>query len=244
MERKAYFLILWMLPVFVFATAPDYKTRIYNAYIGNNMKDWKIVIDALEAKKNKTTVLTAELLNYQYGYIGWCMGNKNYKEAGHYIALGEKNIATLEKAGYQLSAVNAYKAAFYGFRIGLNKLQAPFLGPKSIEHAKAAIKLDANNPYGYIQLGNSDYYMPAAFGGSKTRALEYYIKAATLMENNAYQSTNNWNYLGLLTQIAMAYEELKMYPEAKKYYLKIIKIEPKYLWVKEELYPAFLKKLS
>lgn len=220
------------------------KNVIYNAYITSDMALWKKTIDDMQKQNNKNAAYILELINYQYGYIGWCIGNKKYDEAKQYIALGEKNIEKLKKINYQLSMLNAYKSAFYGFRIGLNKLQAPFIGPKSVDCAKLAIQLDANNPYGYIQIGNSEYYMPAAFGGSKTNAIEYYKKARMIMESDSVMIKNDWNYLSLLTQIALGYEELEQYNKAKAYYDLILRIEPQYKWVKEDLYPKFIKKIN
>ena len=60
------------------------------------------------------------------------------------------------------------------------------------------------------------------------------------MESGAVKT--DWNYLSLLTQIAKAYEELKDYKNAETYYRKILSLAPDFAWVKNELYPAFLKK--
>ncbi len=222
----------------------SYKSDIYEAYISNNMDEWKKVIDKMNLEKTKSNEFRLELLNYQYGYIAWCIGNKKEKLAKEYLELGDKNIQILEKNAYELSLVNSYKSAFYGYKIGLNKMQAPFIGPKSVECSKLAMKQDEKNPYGYIQYGNSQYYMPAVFGGSKKVAVEYYEKAKKLMEIDPSQIKQDWNYLSLLTIIAQAYTELKYYKTAQTYYDKILKIEPNFLWVKNELYPELLKKIK
>jgi tetratricopeptide (TPR) repeat protein len=219
-----------------------FKADIFNAYISNNMEKWKNTIDEMNRQKNKSNEFILELLNYQYGYIGWCVGNNKNKLAEEYIGLGQINIQILEKKNYKMSMVNSYKSAFYGFRIGLNKLQAPFIGPKSVECSKLAMIQDDKNPYGYIQFGNSEYYMPAMFGGSKKVALEYYEKAVKIMESNKEQVKDDWNYLGLLAIVAQAYTELNYFKSAKLIYEKILQIEPNFLWVKNELYPELLKK--
>jgi tetratricopeptide (TPR) repeat protein len=229
----------------VFIALPLYaanKDEIYKAYISGDMVKWKQVIDNMELQKNKTYLYISELLNYQYGYIGWCIGEKRFNEAETYIAKGYYYIQLLEKNKDYQSIVNSYKSAFYGFKIGLNKLQAPFIGPKSVDCAKRSIELDPLNAHGYIQLGNSEYYMPAAFGGSKQLAIQYYEKALMLFEQNPEKMKNDWNYLSLLTQIARAFETIQQYEKAGFYYNKILTIEPLYKWVKDELYPIFLKK--
>lgn len=237
MERQKYIVILILLIFSSLGAMATYKTEIYKAYISNNMNEWKKVMDRMNLETKRDNDFLLELLNYQYGYIGWCIGNKENEQAKKYLSLAEKNIEILEKQSFELSTLNAYKSAFYGYRVGLNKLQAPFIGPKSVESAKKAIQLDKNNPYGYIQIGNSEFYMPSVFGGSKTVALENFKKAENLMERNPEKIKNDWNYLSLLAMIVMSCKELKQYELAKYYCEKALKTEPEFLWVKIDLYP-------
>ncbi|HSM47756.1 MAG TPA: hypothetical protein VK872_08070 [Draconibacterium sp.] len=237
MERQKYIVILILFIFSGLGAMATYKTEIYKAYISNNMNEWKKVMDRMNLETKRDNDFLLELLNYQYGYIGWCIGNKENEQAKKYLSLADKNIEILEKQSFELSILNAYKSAFYGYRVGLNKLQAPFIGPKSVESAKKAIELDKNNPYGYIQIGNSEFYMPSVFGGSKTVALENFKKAENLMERNPEKIKNDWNYLSLLAMIVMSCKELKQYELAKDYCEKALKAEPEFLWIKMDLYP-------
>lgn len=241
MERQKYIVILILLIFSSLGAMASYKTEIYRAYISNNMIEWKKVMDRMNLETKRDNEFLLELLNYQYGYIGWCIGNKENEQAKKYLSLAEKNIEILENQSFELSTLNAYKSAFYGYRVGLNKLQAPFIGPKSVESAKKAIELDKNNPYGYIQIGNSEFYMPSVFGGSKTVALDNFKKAENLMTRNPEKIKNDWNYLSLLAMIVMTYKELKEYELAKSYCEKALKTEPEFLWVKLDLYPEIKK---
>ena len=244
MERPKYLLIL-IFSMFCSANLmADHKSVTYQAFITNHMDRWKTEIDEMNAQKNKSNEFLLELLNYQYGYIAWCVGNKKSEQAEKYLDLAEKNVEILAKASYKPSYVNAYKSAFYGYRIGLNKFKAPFLGGKSVDCARLAMKQDDKNPYGYLQYGNSQYFMPAVFGGSKTVALVYFKKAEALMELDREQIIGDWNYLSLLTYIGQAYTAIKNYESAKFYYQKILAIEPGYTWVKNELLPDVLKKME
>jgi hypothetical protein len=244
MERSKYFIVIILIFLGCSGLQASNKMDIYQAYIINDMKAWEKKIVEMNLQNGKSNEFIMELVNYQYGYIAWCIGNDKDDAAEKYLDLAEKNLSILEKAVYKLSLVNSYKSAFYGYRIGLNKFRAPFIGPKSVECAKLAIKLDDKNPYGYIQYGNSQYYMPTVFGGSKSVALEYYQKAEKLMELDENQIKNDWNYLSLLSIIAQAHTALKDYGSAKYYYDKILKIEPNFLWVKNELYPQLIKKMK
>lgn len=244
MERQKYF-IVFLLMFFSYSTVTaSYKSDVYKAYIGNDMMLWKKVIDEMHQQEVKSNDFRIELINYLYGYIGWCIGNKKSELAEQYILLGELNISILEKSGYNPSLVNSYKSAFYGYQIGLNIFKAPFIGPKSIDCAKLSIEQDDKNPYGYIQIAHSQYYMPAAFGGSKSEALKYYIKAEQIMEKNEQHIKGDWNYLSLLSMIGKAYTELFDYKNAQEYYQKTLRVEPNFLWVKNELYPELLEKIK
>lgn len=243
MERTKYKLIILLLLFFPAALRAEYRTEVYFAYVNNKMELWRSVIDRMEAIKDKSNEMTLELINYEYGYIGYCMGVDKEDEAKKYFSMAIKNIDVLEKAAYKVSVINAYKSAFYGFRIGFNKLSAPLNGPKSLDYAKKSLEQDSNNYLGYVQYGNAQFYMPAAFGGSKKEAMEYFLKAKGILERNQ-ETGGNWNYLNVMTLIGQAYTALEDYNSAKTAYENILKFEPGFTYVKNELYPQLLKKMQ
>lgn len=244
MERTSYLIIIFLLLLANAKAQNTYKDLIYNAYIYNNMSEWKNIVDKMQKQTNKTNDQKLELLNYQYGYIAWCIGNDLDKIANSYLNDANKICEELEKVSYKVNVLNAYKSAFIGFEIGIDTYKAPFLGSKSLNYAEKSIENDKNNYFGYIQLGNIFQHMPKAMGGSKKLALEYYETAQKIMENNSSQIKNDWNYLNLLVLIAQVYTKLEMYNTAKTQYEKILKIEPNFTWVKNELLPEINKNLS
>jgi tetratricopeptide (TPR) repeat protein len=207
------------------------------------MPVWKNIIDQLNSQPEKSDKLLLELVNYQYGYIDWCLTNNRKDEAHVYLKLAEENVRLLEAKKFERSTICAYKAAFYGYHIAINKFLAPFLGPKCSSSANQAVELDSNQPFGYIQLGNVKFHSPSIMGGSKTEAISYYLKAKTMMERNKDKIQGDWNYLSLLTTIAKAYESINDLPKAKLMYEEILKFEPGFASVRDELYPQLLKKL-
>lgn len=244
MERSKYILIIQFFLVINLFANQNYKKIIYDAYINNNMQKWQQVINTMHYEKNKSDEFILELLNYYYGYIGWCIGQKRIDEAEKYLKQAKKYLEILEGKKYKLSTICAYKSAFYGFELGISWYKAPFLGPKSVVCAKDAIKYDSNNPLGYIEYGNTQYFMPASFGGSKEKAIEYYKKAQQLMEKSEIYTKENWNYINLLARIGNAYLELENYQNAQSYFDKILIMEPNFTWVKDELYPKLKNKMS
>ncbi|MDD4698108.1 MAG: hypothetical protein PHR52_11305 [Fermentimonas sp.] len=235
---KRILLFLLILLSSVFASAQE-KETIYRSYIVNDMASWKIIIDAMHNESNKNNERELELLNYEYGYIGWCIGNKRKSEARLYLNRSIERLDRLRKKNYNVHILDAYDSAFLGFQIGLANLKAPRLGPRSLDFAKKSVATVDNNALGFIQLGNIYYFMPPLFGGSKERAIEYYLRAEKLM---AADGNGDWNYLALLVQLAGALEETGKIDKAGSFYLKALSYEPGFSWVKDELYPAFTKK--
>jgi tetratricopeptide (TPR) repeat protein len=245
MERKAHKLILFLLITFTFLEVKaNYKSEIYRCYIYGDMVKWKQIIDVMEKSKSSKPEVLIELLDYEYGYIAWCIGTKNDDEAEKYLDFADKNVELLENMQYNLSMVNGYKAAFYGYKIGLNNITVTVYGSKSYKCAKKSIELNAKNPFGYVQFGNVQFYMPAAFGGSKQEAIDNYRKAESLMELDKMNIKTDWNYINLLITIANSYSEVEQLDKAKLYYEKILKLEPNCQWVKNDLYPQLMKQIE
>ncbi len=240
MERTKYIFVVVFIFFSLVVVGQNNKT-IYHAYVNGDMESWKCAIDSLEARESKTNKEALELINYQYGYIAWCISKEKSREAKRYIKNSEKHIEILERQNYNISLLYAYKAAFIGFEIGLATYKAPFIGPQSIVYANKSVEADSQNPLAYAQLGNISFYTPKIFGGSKTEAMQHYAKALKIMQADSENTKYNWNYLNLLATIIQAYMELEQYNMAEKYCLITLNIEPEFNWVKNELYPQILK---
>ena len=244
MQDKFYKILILFLFFTFLELRGQYRSEVYKAYINNHMEQWKSVIDRLETVRNKNDELLQELVNYQYGYIGYCLELKKTEEAKKYFTQASENVEKLEKSGYSISTVNSYKAALYGIRISFNKFSAPFNGPKSLDYAETALKQDSSNYLANIQYGNALANMPEAFGGSKSEALKYYIRAKEIFEKNPALISQNWNYMNLMILIARTYSNLKDYSSAKSVYENILTREPGFIYVKNELYPKLLEEMK
>lgn len=244
MERKGYSILILLLLTVSIDLAAAYRSEVYRAYVSGDMKAWKLAIDRMQAGKPSAPDQISELVNYQYGYIGWCIGNKMNEEARKYLQLAEKNLDQLAKNEKYVSVVSSYKAAFYGYRIGMNGLLAPVLGLKSIESADQAVLSDKENYFAHIQKGNIEFYMPSVFGGSKKEALGHFMKAKDLLEKDPENLKENWNYLSVLILIAQTYSYLDDFVSSKRYLDKILELEPGFVWVKDEMYPKIVVQIK
>ncbi len=208
------------------------------------MGDWKSVIERMHGIGAKDDSSKLELLNYQYGYIGWCIGENRKDEANKYLSLAEGNLNLIVNKKLYAAKISSYRSAFYGFHIGLNMFAAPLYGSKSITCAKEAVSLDSLDYFGYVQLGNVYYHAPSLMGGDKLKAIQNYTKARFKLEQNRDEMLLDWNYLSLLVSIANVYESIGYLEKAQNSYEEILKIEPQFNYVKIKLYPNLIKKIK
>ena len=245
MERKNDIIITLLLAFFLSGSAfASNKEKIYEAYINNRMNEWKSIIDSLEQNKTGDATYLSELVNYQYGYIGYCLGMDKENEAKDYLKLAEKNLEILEEKNFNPALTNSYKAAFWGFKIDIQPIKAPIYGRRCINRVNEALELNNQQPFAHVQYGNAYFYMPAVFGGSKQVAIEHFLLAIKQMETSPEKLKNDWNYLSLLSLTAQSYEELNEFGKAQVIYEKALKFEPNFKWIKDELYPDLKTKLK
>lgn len=244
MERSRYSIALLLVWFTLNQSIANTKSDIYNAFITSSMGDWKAIIDSLQSTEVKDDPSKLELLNYQYGYIGWCIGENHKDEAGRYLDLAEKNLNAITNRELYAAKISSYRSAFYGFHIGLKIWLAPWYGSKSIACAKEAVSRDSQDYFGYVQLGNVYFHAPSLMGGDKSEAIQSYIKARLQLERDRNEILLDWNYLSLLVTIAQCYELTGDLGKAKNSYEEILTIEPHFNWVKIELYPNLIKKLK
>ncbi len=248
MERQKYkykrlilFILLTLFTSIVFSQTA-YQKIVYHAYTSGDMSKWIAVINTIEKNgETKTVEQKLELINYYYGYIGYLLGLKKYDQAEKIMAKGDKLITAILSVDNQNATANAYKGSFIGFRIALSKFKAITLGPESASYINKAFEKDKNNVQAIIDKGNIYFYTPALFGGNKNEAIKFYKHGIEILEKSGH-THYNWFYLSSLTTLAKAYEKINKPKDAIAIYKRILKIEPEFNWVKNNLYPELLKK--
>jgi tetratricopeptide (TPR) repeat protein len=224
------------------ALQPDPKELVYQAFISDRMDDWDRLI--LDLKRRKTELgddQLLELVNFYYGYVGWAIGQGMNRKAKDYIREADHLIDELAERNPRMPELYAYRGAFLGFRIGLNRLKAVVLGPESMKNINRAVELGPDRPQGWIEKGNALFYMPKMFGGSKEKALKAYLKAIRLMEQDPAMISRNWMYLNVLMILGQSYEKTGQWELAKSSYEKVLQVEPGFTYIRDEVYPSFLE---
>lgn len=240
--KRLTFIVLLISITFVVSSQTANQRIVYQAYINGDMTKWHAVIQNIEKNgETKTMNQKLELINYYYGYIGYLLGLKKNEIAEKYITKGDKLINEILGVDNQNATANAYKGSFIGFRIALSKFKAISLGPESMSFVNKAYEKDKNNVQAVVDKANIYFYTPSLFGGNKNEAIKLYKQGIGMIERSG-NTEYNWFYISILTTLAKAYERINKPKEALIVYRKILKIEPEYSWVKNELYPALLKR--
>ncbi|MEX2428997.1 MAG: hypothetical protein WD577_12195 [Bacteroidales bacterium] len=235
-----YLLLLVLIPGF----SQGFEERIYEAYISGEMADWQRAMDEMEQVWESTGSheLLYDLVVAQYGYIAWLISQEKDKEAREYVAQAEEYLDILLEPSPGNARAHALLGAVYGYKIGLNAYKAVVFGKKSFSENNLAFELDPDDPQVWMEKGNIEFYKPAIFGSSSVEAAKIYRKSVELYEADREGLKHNWLYLNALRSLADACIASEMYREANEVYLKMLQVEPRLKWMKEEVYPEFLKR--
>ncbi len=231
------------MPVNTSAGGNDYTCRFYEAYVSGEMGPWPALMNQLKAdyRQVRDSDVLYDLLIAYYGYIAWLIGVEKEDRAKDYLEEARSYLETLEQDEDYTSYAASLKGAFLAYEIGMNRSKAVWLGPKSMKHINRAVELDGQNPIAWIEKGNAEYHMPRIFGGSYHKAAKYFHRAIRLFENQSSNLQCNWRYLNALAWLAQSYDRAGEPELALQTYQKILEQEPRFEWVKDELYPAFKK---
>jgi tetratricopeptide (TPR) repeat protein len=225
------------------AAQQSYRQQTYRYYLADKIRDWEKVIEEM---KNSQSSLTREekidLVGYYYGYIGWTIGEGMNKQAKKDLDEAEEMLEEFMEKYPETPELYAFKGAFIGYKITMNSIRAVILGPESMKNINHAIDIGPHRPQPWIEKGNALFYMPKMFGGSREKALEAYSKAVQIMEKDPGMIEDNWMYLNMLLILGQGYEAIGQYENARSTYEKTLRHEPGFKTLKDEVYPAFLKK--
>lgn len=248
--RRLLFALLLISPVFAFAgVSPEggcVSCTIYRSYISGNMELWKKGMQELQAEFSRTsgpcTLYT--LAEARYGYIGYLLGRDEKDLARPEVEIFAGEIEKLASFPEYRAETEAFRVALFGFRMGLSPARAMTLGPKALKQLEVAVAAGKDSPVVWIEKANSEAHMPAFAGGSKEKAAASFREALKLFEAGAGPEKCTWRYLNTMVLLGQLLERMDDYRGAREAYLKALKREPDFQWVRDELLPAVEKKLK
>lgn len=220
-----------------------FQQRIYQSFIKGEMNTWEATLVEMEDyyARFPLPAMLYDLLLARYGFIAVCLDKEEKARAREQLDKAEAELEKLLVYSAFQSRAHALQGAFLGFRISLRPLSAVRLGPRSYAAIDKALEADAGNPTAWMEKGNSRFYTPSVFGGSKEVARDAYARAAELFERNM-PANQRWLYLNTLVGLAKSYQYTGQHPLSVATYRKALEFEPGFKWVRDELLPEALKR--
>ncbi len=237
-KEKFLLLILCICTINVFAQI-DHK-KMFDAYLIGELNVWGEMLE--EKQKNINDLDNQELafvINYQYGYIPWCLETKKTEQAKLFLEYFESNLSLWEQKGGDRATIFAYRSGASAFHYKLSSSLSYAI--TSIKFVNKAFETDAKNPIVLSLKGNIDFYKPAIFGGSKKEAMNYFIQSLEAFERINW-AENNWNYVATKLCLAQTYEKTNQIGKALKLAEEMLSAYPTFLYLKNEYYPSLLRK--
>jgi tetratricopeptide (TPR) repeat protein len=137
----------------------------------------------------------------------------------------------------------ALLSSVIGQQIGSNPIRGMTLGPRSSRAMDDALARGPDNPRVYLLRGVGARFTPKMFGGGIERAEEFLRRAIVLFQNDrpatpapAWGRDEVWVWLGQVL------EQKGQWQEARAAYEKALQIEPRNVWVRQELLPGLEKR--
>ncbi len=223
----------------------SYRCQIYNIYTTGNSTGWLQVLKAMEASYNKSQNddLQLEIIRTYYGYIPLAISKNNDELASKMLDRAFAYLDSFLVKHPKNAEAIAIRSSFYGYRIAINPLKGPFLGPRSQVILKEALAIAPTNPWVLLEQANALLYTPTLFGGDPTRALKVYNESIAILTKQGNNGCT-WNYLNAYINLAYCQIKLKQYAAAQQTYNRLLAIAPDFKWVKQELIPDLQKKIA
>lgn len=231
--------ILLLITVFQSVIAVNYKPLLYKAYVKGEMALFEEVLEGMKVEyaTSNSETLQRDIIKAQYCMVSFYLGSDNNKSAYVVIKDAERRINQLLAKDKDDASMLAIRASFTGFRIILNPVSTLFLGGKLLSDMNRCKNLDFTNTDVLFLHSNSTYYAPKFLGGSKEKGLDNYKKLRLKLEKSEISKAYDYFALMCLTANGIALVDAEKYNQAADLYKYVLKVEPGYDWVRNDLLP-------
>jgi len=216
----------------------DYRQRLYQSYVKDEMHLWEGIIDEMDREYDltKETSLLYDLCFTWYGYIGYLISEEQDKAAKAGVKEAGKRTEKLEEILNSRHDVMALQGALLGYRIVLSKFSSIYLGPRAMKYIEKAYESADTCFNCNVEMGNRLFYIPKVFGGSKPESIPYYEKAVEILETSTLKTERSWIYMNTVLMLANVYKETGHMDRACLLYEQLLEYEPGADWIRERLY--------
>jgi len=215
--------------------------QLYKAYMQSDLRLWGQYIDAQDWNKLSHQE-RKRLINYEYGYIPVLADQQRMDEAAQYLKQYNQHLSAEQKYLSQADYI-AYVSASHAYAYLLDKSLILSEGMQSFKTAKQAVEADPKNVIAMTLKGNVDFYAPKIFGGNKQKAVEMFLEAEKIMEQDP-QYRYLWNLPAMQLSIAQCYEKLGNMDAALRQVNKVLARHPDFKYVREIYLPELRQKMK
>ncbi|MDG5799875.1 hypothetical protein QA597_05820 [Marinilabiliaceae bacterium ANBcel2] len=237
MKKGGIFLFLFwnIIAVGLLANNNDTDKLFKNYFFTNDMESWELLVDSITASNPGTIDEKIELLYGHYGLVAGLIGNDQKGKAMEKLEIFDDTIEQFLDDYPDNGVLYAFKAASVAFRIVLQPIRAPFLSSSHLKYVEKAIDLCGEKGLPLTERANSYYFRPNLFGGDKSEAVEAYRKAFYYYKENA---PDHWMYYNTGAWYGNSLVSVGEKEAAAEIYKMLLKEEPTFEWVRDELIPA------
>lgn len=220
--------------------------KAYMNYDENMMLQARVIFENFcNSDKNNDTSL------YYLTYIDYKLFEMNLRNGGDKIfdMYFDKAVSNAERLSRQKNWASEGKtllSAIYMMKIATKPLTAVYLSPKIWGLLDEAGKINPENPRVYIIRGSMNFNTPKMFGGSYKNAADNFKTAVSLFErqDTVFTLLPSWGYAESLVWFGRSMEAQDSYEQARFAYIKALRVQPDYSWVKNILLPNVEKKIK
>ena len=164
-------------------------SALYSAYKAEDMSLWGRYIESVDFSTASLTE-RQRCLNYEYGYVAAAI-DLGYDDADIALVRFEQHIDALASS-LPLATLLSYRSALCAYKAKVGQAFV-FNAVRSMRLAQQACRNDSLNPLALTLQGNVFFYAPSFVGGSKQRALTYFVRASRIYEERG-DTVFSWNY--------------------------------------------------
>lgn len=245
---KPFLSVLFLLVVLnLTAQSPDWvRSQLRVSYATGRMSEWEGLIRQLEKGYEATRNIAwlEEMAWAEYGYTAYLIHTGQEKKAEQYLRSALAHVDLLLQLRPRTGSYLALKSSLTAFRIRLRPLSAPIFGPRSARLMDEAIAANALDPRVLTEKGLARLYAPSWAGGNPEEAVTLFSSASQQVMREKDNLRGSWYYLHLMVSFGQSLQKTNRHHEAVALYQNLLKEEPTFEWVKNELLPQALLSLK
>ncbi|MGC8866064.1 MAG: hypothetical protein ACP5O2_10135 [Bacteroidales bacterium] len=245
---RPFLIVLFLLTLIKLpAQSPDQlRSQLRASYAAGRMNEWEGLIRQLEKgyETSRNILWLEELAWAEYGYTAYLLHARQEKKAEQYLKSALAHAELLLELRPGSGGYLALKSSLTAFRISLRPLSAPFLGPRSARLMDEAMAADATDPRVLTEKGLARFYAPSWAGGNPEEAVKLFRTAASRVPTSNEFLRKSWYYLHLMVSLGQSLQKTNRNAEAVTLYQNLLKEEPSFEWVKNELLPQAMSSLK